>query len=164
MASSLIPSIKPPVASAELPYRQCRNVATQIRLNNPMDDHNPKLNLREFDLQRLQLFLCLVPVFGFFPAVWTLYCRQGSPEQQRVSRLAVTLALLWLTAYGSLATATGLSSELLTIRMLYIEALLTSGYFLLCVGLMVKLWQCQSLRLPGVSYLAEHTVRRYLSK
>lgn len=128
-----------------------------------MYDPTPNLNLREFDLQRLQLFLYLVPVFGFFPAIWTLCRRQGSLEQQRVSRLAVTLAVLWLVAHGGFATATGLTSELLMIRILYAEALLNSGYFLICLGLMMKLWRRQSLRLPGVSYLAEKTVRQYLS-
>jgi len=29
-------------------------------------------------LKRLQLFLYLVPVFGFFPACWTLYRRKAN--------------------------------------------------------------------------------------
>lgn len=129
-----------------------------------MDNHYLPPNTQETYLQRIQLFLYLVPVFGFFPAIWTLYRRQGSREQQRVSRLVITLTFAWLLAYGGLATASGFTSEVLTVRMLYANALLTSSYFLTCLGLMIRLWQQQSLRLPGVSRIAETTVRRYLSE
>ena len=55
--------------------------------------------LENSDLNRLQLFIYLVPVVGFFPALWTLYRRHGTREQQAVSRLSVTLAFGWLFAY-----------------------------------------------------------------
>lgn len=113
------------------------------------------------DLIRLQLFIYLVPVFGFFPALWTLYRRQGTKEQQKISRLSVTLALSWLGSYFLLSA--GAESQFWTLRLLMTNTLLTSGYFLVSLGLMVRLWQRKSARLPGISQIAEETVRKHLS-
>jgi len=118
--------------------------------------------LENSDLNRLQLFVYLVPVFGLFPALWTLYRRQGSREQQAVSRLSVTLAFGWLLGY-ILLSAGGQASEFWTLRLLFMNTMLTSGYFIVSVGLMVRLWQRKSPRLPGISRIAEGTVRKHLS-
>lgn len=112
------------------------------------------------DLIRLQLFIYLVPIFGFFPALWTLYRRQGTKEQQKISRLSVTLALSWLGSYFLLAAA---ADQFWTLRLLMTNTLLTSGYFLVSLGLMVRLWQRKSARLPGISQIAEENVRKHLS-
>jgi hypothetical protein len=113
-------------------------------------------------INRLQLFFYLVPVLGFFPALWTLYRRQGNREQQAVSRLAVTLTLTWLSGYVLLG-AGAQASEFLTMRLLFLDSLLTSGYFLVSLWLMVLLLQRKSLRLPGFSRLADRVVGRHLS-
>ena len=118
--------------------------------------------LENSDLQRLQLFAYLVPVLGFFPAIWTLYRRQGTREQQAVSRLSVTLAVGWLLGYILLSTGAQ-TSEFLTLRLLFLNSLLTSGYFLVSIGLMARVWQRKSVRLPGISRVAENTVRKHLS-
>jgi hypothetical protein len=115
------------------------------------------------NLQRLQLLIYLVPVIGFFPALWTLYRKQGTREQQAVSRLSVTLALGWLLGYILLLSAGAQSSEFWTLRLLVMNSLLTSGYFLVSIGLMVRLLQRKPPRLPGISRFAEGTVRKHLS-
>lgn len=113
---------------------------------------------QERDLERLHIFICLIPVLGFFPALWMLYRQQGSSEQRNASRLAVTLALGWLLGDGLLgmghqmAIGTSLAS---TLSLLILSSLLTSGYFLVNLWLMVRLWQRKSLRLPGVSQLSD---------
>lgn len=117
--------------------------------------------LENQNLQRLQLFIYLVPIFGFFPALWTMYRHQGTKEQQAVSRLSVTLALSWLLGYFLLSA--GAESQFWTLRLLITNSLLTSGYFVVSFGLMVRLWQRKSLRLPGISQIAEDTVRKHLS-
>ncbi len=118
---------------------------------------------KEQKLKQLELFIYLIPVVGFFPALWTLYRRQGSREQQAVSRLSVTLALGWLLAYSLLWAGAAQASEFLTLRLLFINGMLTSGYFLVCIGLMIRLWQGKSPRLPGISQIAEGIVRKHLS-
>ena len=101
------------------------------------------------DIKRLQLFLYLMPVVGFFPALWTLYRRQGNREQKAVSRLAVRLALGWLVGYILLATGSN-SAEFLSLPLLLISSLLTSGYFLVNIWLMVRVWQRLPIELPWI--------------
>ena len=100
---------------------------------------------------------------GFFPALWTLYRQKGSREQQKVSRLALTLTCLWLITYTSLGFGAANTTELLTLRLSMVNSLVTSGYFLVCIGLMIRLWQRKSVRLPWVSQVAEGLVRKHLS-
>ncbi|HBL11240.1 MAG TPA: hypothetical protein DD379_07500 [Cyanobacteria bacterium UBA11162] len=114
------------------------------------------------ELHHLQLLLYLLPVIGFFPALWTLYRRQGTREQQVVSRLSVTLAFGWLLGYILLLSGAQLS-EFWSLRLLFINTMLTSSYFLVSIGLMVRLWQRKSPRLPWISQIAEGTVRKHLS-
>ena len=116
-----------------------------------MQDSNPFENQH---IKHLQLFFYLVPVVGFFPSLWTLYRRQGNKQEQAVSRLAVTLALAWLSGYVLLGAGAEVS-DYWAMRLLFINSLLTSGYFLVSLWLMVLLWQRKSLRLPGISRFAE---------
>ncbi|NES21004.1 MAG: hypothetical protein F6K41_19245 [Symploca sp. SIO3E6] len=114
------------------------------------------------DLKRLKLFIYLVPIIGTLPALWTLYRRQGTKEQQAVSRLSVTFAFAWLLSYFVLS-AGAQASEFWSIRLLLMNTMFTSGYFLVSIGLMVRLWQGKSPRLPWVSRIAEGSVRKHLS-
>lgn len=118
------------------------------------------------DVKHLQMYLYLIPVVGFFPALWTLYRRNGTRNQRNVSRLVVTLAMGWLLGYFLLGTASDLSDSSLSLPLLITTSLLTSGYFLVNIWLMVKLWQRKPLRLPLVSKLGDRLFperpRRYL--
>ena len=125
-----------------------------------MREHDP---LDNPELQRLQLFIYLIPVLGFFPALWTLYRRQGNREQQSVSRLSVTLAIGWLLGYILFLSAGTQTSEFWAIRLMFLNTLFTSGYFLVSLGLMVRLWQRKLPRLPGISRVAEGAIRKHLS-
>lgn len=113
-------------------------------------------------LHRLELFVLVTPVIGFFPALWTLYRRQGNPERKAVSRLAVLLALGWLSGHLLLETV-ALSTESGTIPLLVASSLLTTTYFLISMGLMVRVWQRQPLWLPGISRVAEQILGKHLS-
>ncbi|MGC1394631.1 MAG: hypothetical protein WA828_10165 [Coleofasciculaceae cyanobacterium] len=139
------------MSSSRLSHRLTDSIDRQMKEPEQLDNQ---------DLIRLQLFIYLVPIFGFFPALWTLYRRQGTKEQQKVSRLSVTLALSWLLGYFLLSAG---ADQFWTIRLLMTNTLLTSGYFLISLGLMVRLWQRQSTRLPGISQIAEEKVRKHLS-
>ena len=112
-----------------------------------------------YDLKHLQLFFYLIPVLGFFPSLWTLY--QGDKaEQLKVSRLSVTLASSWLIGYLLLGMGAE-TSEYLSLRLLILNTFLTSGYFLVSVMLMIRLYQRKPLRVPGFSLLARQ-VDKYL--
>ncbi|MEB3232432.1 MAG: hypothetical protein VKJ64_15585 [Leptolyngbyaceae bacterium] len=106
------------------------------------------------DVRRLTLFVYLIPVIGFLPALWTLYRRLGDRHQQSVSRLSVTLAMGWLLGYLLLNLGANTDPNL-TLPLLLISSLLTSGYFLTNIWLMVQLLRRKRLWLPGLSRLSD---------
>lgn len=124
-----------------------------------MPSMKPSDLLESEDLDRLQIFIYLIPVLGFFPALWTLYRQAGRSltgaerSRQNASRLAVTLAIGWIMGYSLLGA--GAQATSLTLPLLITSSLLTSGYFLVNIWLMVRLWQGQSIRLPGISRLSD---------
>lgn len=113
-------------------------------------------------IPKTQLLLYLIPIIGFFPSLWTLYRGQGSREQLAISRLSITLALIWLLGYLLLASGAA-TSDFLTLRLFILNSFLTSGYFLVSVWLILRLIQGKSGRLPGFSTLAERVLGKYLS-
>ncbi|TVP65759.1 MAG: hypothetical protein EA342_13620 [Leptolyngbya sp. LCM1.Bin17] len=104
-------------------------------------------------LERLKLMIYLVPIFGVVPSLYSLITKQGSPQEQSVSRLVVTLALTWLIFYGLLSTGSYLAPGL-SLRLLITNTLMTTGYTLTNLVLMVRLLQGKSVKLPGLSQLS----------
>lgn len=102
-------------------------------------------------LQRLMMFLYLVPGLGLFPAVWTLWRRQGSRRQRQVSRIAVLLGLIWLATYGTLGLSAGQMAEVTRFRLLFLDGMATTGYVVLCLSLMLRVWQNKSVQVPGIN-------------
>lgn len=116
------------------------------------------------DQQRLRLFLYLIPLVGALPALVCLY-RESSdspplPHQRarrqalQVSRQSVKLTLAWLVALA-LCNAGGQLGESSQVTVLLLSSVLTSGYFLTNVWLMVQLGRGKRPELPGLSALGE---------
>jgi len=76
--------------------------------------------------------------------------------------LAIALAFSWLLGH-ILLEAGAISAESPTLPMLLMSSLLTTSYFIVAVGLMVRLWKRQPLWLPGISRVAEQVVGKHLS-
>ena len=112
-------------------------------------------------LQKLQLWIYLLPVVGVVPSLWTLYRGKASYEQKQASRLCLVLLLLWLISYVSLFVGAGKASDLLAFRLLYANTLITSSYFLICLGLMFRLRKGKSPYLPLISSLAKTSKDNY---
>lgn len=97
--------------------------------------------------RHLKLWLYLLPVIGIIPALWTLYrprkdsCVRESEhrEQEKVSRLSVTLVLIWFTSYALLSLGATHASEIFSFRLLYANTILTTAYFVTCTYLMSRL-------------------------
>ncbi len=105
-------------------------------------------------LERLKLLIYLVPVFGTFPALYSLWRKQGSRREQDISRLVVTLALTWVMVYGLLSAGSHLAPGL-SLRLLVSNALITTGYTLTNLVLMVRLLRGQTVKLPGFTQLSK---------
>lgn len=104
--------------------------------------------------KQLQLWLYLLPVIGIIPALWTISRPQNNErEQQEASRLCLILTLSWLLIYLLLNLSSIQAEELLAFRLLYLNALITTGYFLTCTGLMLRLLKGKSISLPLISDL-----------
>ena len=111
-------------------------------------------------LSRLETFLYLTPVVGLLPSMWAIYRCQRNKRQLAVCRLSVLLAFTWLSIYLGLNVGADLSgASAVGLRLLFLNSLATSGYFMVSVWLMVLLWQKKSLRLPGFSVLADRTIQ-----
>jgi hypothetical protein len=106
------------------------------------------------EAQQLKLFLYLVPVVGFFPALWSLYYRSGSKQEKELSRVVVTLTLGWLFTYILLGVGAE-TAEALAVPLLISSSVVTSSFFLTNIWLMVRLWQRKSVRLPGISQMGD---------
>lgn len=121
--------------------------------------------LGEARLQPLKLYLYLLPVLGFFPALWQLYQRQGDRREQQVSRLAVMLMLGWLLTYIGLGWGAEQLGGTIAFRMMFLNGLWTSGYFLSCLFLMVRVWQRKSkLTIGGLDRLAADLEQKIAKK
>ncbi len=127
------------------------------------------IDRRDLDtVDRLETFFCLIPVIGLIPSLWSIYRHQSHAPEERlcyrkklaVCRLSVLLALSWVTIYLSCNVGADLSgtSTAIGLRLLFINSLTTSGYFVSSLWLMILLWQDKSVRLSGLSYLAEQTL------
>jgi hypothetical protein len=101
-----------------------------------------------------QLWIYLLPVIGVIPAIWTLYRAENQPktsfsevsdssirlkQQHKASRLSLNLALVWVSSYSLLFLGAANVSGIGSFRLLYINAIVTTGYFLACTILMFRL-------------------------
>lgn len=111
---------------------------------------------------RLQLFILVTPIIGFFPALWMLYRKEGNTTSQSISRLAIVLGLCWV--FGSVLLGWEVQmAETGAIPLLLGSSLLTTSYFIISFGLMMQIWQRKPIWLPGLSWLAEKLLRKHLS-
>ncbi len=105
-----------------------------------------------FQIERhLRLWPYFLPVVGIIPAGWTLYRNKGNKEQQKASRISMLLMLLWLSSYCGLSFGAVQTSELLAFRLLYTNALFTTGYFVICTFLMLRLGKGNLPSLPKIN-------------
>jgi hypothetical protein len=97
--------------------------------------------------EKFRLSLYLLPVFGVFPAIWTLTRPNASLDRQRISRTSFNLALAWSIVYFSCWEGASLTGEIASLRLLYANALVTTGYFGLCFWLTLRIWQGRSINI-----------------
>ncbi len=103
---------------------------------------------------RLMLYLYAMPVVGFVPALWTVYYRQGSQQRQELSRTVVILTLGWLITYVSLGIGAENAGSL-ALQLWFANSIVTSGYFLSSIWLMIKIRQRKPPRLPLISQASD---------
>lgn len=106
------------------------------------------------EAHRLRVLLYLIPVAGLGPALWCLYRQRPHRWERQASRTAIALALVWVGS--GLAAIAGDSTGLMShLSFLLVLSLLTSGYFLTSVWLMVQFSRGKRLWLPGISDIGD---------
>lgn len=124
-------------------------------------------------LQKLRLYLHLLPIFGIVLSLGTLYGKStlAVEERQRtdetteaafemasvksVSRLSVALGLSCVCAIACLgAGAHSQVNQINHLRLLLASSFVGSSYFLLSMVLMFRVATDQSIWLPGISRLS----------
>jgi hypothetical protein len=104
-------------------------------------------NSEKKEVKDLMLLFYLMPVFGVGPAMWTLSRPDRSLRERALSRLAIKLMLAWFV--GTVALDVGVENvDALKLPLLIVSSIFTSGYFVLNLGLMLRLWQGRSIDLP----------------
>ncbi|BFM41236.1 hypothetical protein [Synechocystis sp. LKSZ1] len=90
----------------------------------------------EDPFERLQRSLVFLPVLGLVPALGFLKQLPPSDRRHRASRQALRLTGSWLLLYCLLSLGSTIGPELWSLRLLYLNGLFTSGYFLTCIWLL----------------------------
>lgn len=109
---------------------------------------------RDSTKERIEMFFCLMPIFGLIPSVIALVRQRSSRKVRDVSQVAIALMLTWAIAYGAMG---GIPTEGATLQVTseLIKATLSSGYFALCMYLMYRLYRHQAIALPWLRVMSE---------
>jgi hypothetical protein len=123
----------------------------------------PEQISRDTTKERIEMFFCLMPVFGLIPSVIALVRQRSSRKVRDVSQVAIALVLTWAIASGAMG---GLPAEGETIQVAteLMKATISSGYFALCMYLMYRLYRHQEIALPSLKILSERNESRSVKR
>ena len=119
----------------------------------------PEQISRDSTQDRIEMFFCLIPVFGMIPSAIALVRQRSSRKVRDVSQVAIALMITWAIAYGAMG-GVPTEGEALQVTAELIKASLSSGYFALCMYLMYRLYRHQAIALPWVSSILERKESR----
>ncbi len=94
---------------------------------------NPEQNLDKF-----QLSLYLMPIAGPIYVLMSFGSIEGS--HVKTAMLSLRLGIGWIIAYSALSLGSNLTTDLFSLRLLYLNGLLTTGYFLACLFFILRIW------------------------
>lgn len=97
---------------------------------------------RDQSLDKFQQSLYLMPLFG---PIWALinlnfFSDYLDSERKKVGILSLRLGIAWLIAYSSLWLGSSVTSDVLSLRLLYFNGIMTTTYFFICLILLIRLW------------------------
>jgi hypothetical protein len=123
----------------------------------------PEQISRDTTKERIEMFFCLMPIFGLIPSTIALVRQRSSRKVRDVSQVAIALMLTWAIAYGAMG---GVPAEGETIQVTaeLMKATISSGYFALCMYLMYRLYRHQAIALPSLKILSERNESRSVKR
>ena len=102
---------------------------------------------RDLTKEQIEMFFCLIPVFGLIPSAIALVRQRTSRKVRDVSQVAIAMMLTWAIAYGAMG-GVPTEGETLQVTSELFKASLSSGYFAICMYLMYRLYRHQTIALP----------------
>lgn len=118
---------------------------------------------RDSTKERIEMFFCLMPVFGLIPSALALVRQRSSRKVRDVSQVAIALMLTWAIAYGAMG-GVPTEGETLQVTAELIKATLSSGYFAFCMYLMYRLYRHQTISLPSLKILTARNESRSVKR
>lgn len=95
----------------------------------------------EDKLDKLALSLYWMPLLG---PIWALinltYKSNLEPKAKKTARFSLRWGLIWLIIYGSLWIGGSITSDLWAMRLLYLNGVVTTSYFLFCLIFISLIW------------------------
>ncbi|MCL1495447.1 MAG: hypothetical protein M1G31_32555 [Pseudanabaena sp. Salubria-1] len=123
----------------------------------------PEQISRDSTKERIEMFFCLMPVFGLIPSALALVRQRSSRKVRDVSQVAIALILTWAIAYGAMG-GVPTEGEALQVTAELMKATLSSGYFALCMYLMYRLYRHQAIALPSLKIFSERNESRSVKR
>ncbi|WP_103668331.1 hypothetical protein [Pseudanabaena sp. BC1403] len=123
----------------------------------------PEQISRDSTKERIEMFFCLMPVFGLIPSALALIRQRSSRKVRDVSQVAIALMLTWAIAYGAMG-GVPTEGETLQVTAELMKATLSSGYFALCMYLMYRLYRHQAIALPSLKIFSERNESRSVKR
>ena len=123
----------------------------------------PEQISRDSTKERIEMFFCLMPVFGLIPSALALVRQRSSRKVRDVSQVAIALMLTWAIAYGAMG-GVPTEGEALQVTAELMKATISSGYFALCMYLMYRLYRHQAIALPSLKIFSERNESRSVKR
>ena len=123
----------------------------------------PEQISRDSTKERIEMFFCLMPVFGLIPSALALVRQRSSRKVRDVSQVAIALMLTWAISYGAMG-GVPTEGETLQVTAELMKATLSSGYFALCMYLMYRLYRHQAIALPSLKIFSAHNESRSVKR
>ena len=103
---------------------------------------NMKKNKWEEKGDKLQLSLYLMPILG--PILVLISFGKIDGSHTKTAILSLRLGLSWIIAYSTLWLGSNLTSDIFSLRLLYLNGIFTTGYFLACLFFIIRVWNQNS--------------------
>ena len=95
-------------------------------------------------LDKFALSLYLMPLFGPIWALINLIYKSNLEQKARkTARFSLRWGIIWLIVYLSLWVGGSITSDLWAVRLLYLNGVVTTSYFLFCFIFISLIWTKQ---------------------
>ena len=127
-----------------------RSHRPESKISTPDRQFDPQGDRQESPQERLEMFFCLIPVFGLIPSAIALVRQRTGRKVRDVSQVAIALVVMWAIGFGTMGGVPA-DGQALQVTNELLKASVSSGYFGFCLYLMYRLYRHQNIALPKLT-------------